>query len=132
MDPITAAILAGIASGAAAGMTSAGLETAGKAYRKLKGFLSDKLGAKHDLVVAVDQLENKPDSEARRGMVAEEVEASGIGKDAPIVALANALLKELKDVPAASSYVQQTAIGNNIAQASHGGTATVNVGKKDE
>lgn len=132
MDPITAAILGSIASGAAGSATSAGFNAVGKAYIKLKDYLTDNLGAEHELVLAVGQLEKKPDSEARRKMVAEEVEASAAGKSMQIIDLANALLEELKGIPAARSYVRQTAIGDNIAQADRGGTASVTINSPNQ
>ncbi len=122
MDPITTAL--------AGGLTDTGKKLIIDAYDALKAALRQKYGLTSDLANAVAQLEQKPDSGSRRGVVQEEVAAAGADKDADLLALAQALLDRLKEQPGGQTVAQQTAIGRNIAQAAGGGTATVNVGKE--
>ena len=99
MDPITTAIIAGVASGVATGVatssTDAGLNVVGKAYTTLKNKLFQKFGPDSDMAEAITRLEKKPDSEARQKGVAEEIIEVGAYQDEELVAVAQGLLKAL-------------------------------------
>ncbi len=89
MDPITTAIMAALAN-----LTKDAVKDC---YEGLKGKLKKKFGEKSDLVEAVDKLEKKPDSEARKGMLQEEIEAAKAHKDTEIIQLAQVLLDKIKE-----------------------------------
>ncbi len=95
MDPITTIVTA-VAAGAAA----AAKETVGQAvkdgYAGLKALLLRKFGEKADLQGAIQGVEKKPDSDARKGVLKEELEAAGAGQDAEVVRQARELLNLLK------------------------------------
>ena len=99
MDPITGAIVAALAAGVVSGATEVGKKLLVDAYDALKAALKQKRGAESDLVQAVEKLEQKPDSEARQAVVAEEVTGAKLTADAELVKLAQALLNALKETP---------------------------------
>lgn len=130
MDPITAAIIAAIAAGVTTKFAESTTEAVGSAikesYAKLKALLNSKFGEKSEVVEAVAKLEAAPDSAGRRGVLQEEVAKAKAADDPKIIEAAEGLREQLKALPGASQVFQQ-AIGSNIAQASGGSTATVNV-----
>jgi hypothetical protein len=132
MDPITTAIIAGVTAGVVGGTTEVGKKVIVDAYEALKAVLRQKCGLDSDLVEAVEKLEKKPDSAGRKETLKEEVEAAKADQDPDIVKAAQALLDQLKAQPGGEQHVQQIASGSYIAQASHGGTASVNVNQPKE
>jgi hypothetical protein len=131
MDPITLALSAALAAGAAGalkGTADVGERAIVDGYEGLKGLLRRKLGAGGDVVEAVEALEKKPDSEGRKATLQEEIEASKALDDAEILEAAKALLARIEAQPGGSQTVQQIAHGTGIARASHGGTASVTMG----
>jgi hypothetical protein len=87
------------------------------AYAGLKSLLLRKFGEKSDLAEAVTKLEQKPDSEARKGMVTEEVEAAGADKDEEIQSAAKKLLEQLNGVQSQGNvFIHQGSGEQNIAQ----------------
>lgn len=99
MDPIMLAITTALGN--------LGATAINDAYQALKAALQKKYGVDSDLVDAVNQLEKKPKSESRQGVLQEEIEATGISKDEKFLKLAQALLKEVKSQPGGEEKVQQ-------------------------
>jgi hypothetical protein len=95
-----------------AGATAAAKDTAGvavkDAYNSLKELIKNKFGDKTDLVDAVDKLEKKPDSEARKATVKEEVETAKVNDDPEILKLAQDLLDKVKEQPDGQEIINQT------------------------
>jgi DUF1680 family protein len=95
-----------------AGATAAAKDTAGVAvkdvYNSLKELIKNKFGDKTDLVDAVDKLEKKPDSEARKATVKEEVETAKVNDDPEILKLAQDLLDKVKEQPGGQEIINQT------------------------
>lgn len=60
-------------------------------YNWLKNLLLHKFGAESEVAEAVKRLEQKPDSEGRKGTLSEEVQAAGADKDTEILKAAEAL-----------------------------------------
>ena len=122
MEPILTAIVAAL--------TASGKDVVQKAlkdsYNGLKELLRRKFGAQSDLVEAVEGLEKKPESSARRATVQEELQEAKADADSEIVAAAEALLDQLKELPGGEQHIM-SARGSYIAQADRGSTATVNV-----
>jgi hypothetical protein len=125
MDPISAAIIAAIAAGLVKGAGEVSQKVLVDGYERLKGLLARRFGERSDVIQAVDALEARPDSTARRDVVLEEVERSGATQDESLLMAARDLLTRLQEDPAHSSV--QMAIGSYIAQADHQGHAEVNV-----
>ena len=117
MDPITTAIVAAIAA-----VSSSAIKDS---YSALKALLKKKFGEKSDLVEAVNKLEAKPQSEARKATVQEEVEASKANNDPEIVQLAQGLLEKLKEHPEGQQVINQTVSHVKYAATSGTGTASI-------
>lgn len=115
MDSITTAILTAILAGAAAGSTKVCEQTIVDAYIKLKGLLKQKFGIKGEVIKAVKALEDKPNSAARREVVAEELKAVAADQDTELSRTADELLDIIKAKPDGSLAVQ-SAIGNHNVQ----------------
>ncbi|MDJ0697775.1 hypothetical protein [Mastigocoleus sp. MO_188.B34] len=122
MDPITTAIVAAIAA-----VSSSAIKDS---YSTLKTLLKKKFGEKSDLVEAVNKLEVKPQSEARKAMVQEEVEAAKANDDLEIVQLAQSLLGKLKRHPEGEKVINQTI--SNVKYAATSGTSTASISNINE
>jgi hypothetical protein len=125
VDAIVAALLGGLAASAGK-VASAAVEDA---YGALKGLLLRKLGQTGEAAEAIAKLEAKPDSDARKAVVAEELAAAKVADDSELVTAAQRLQAALDQLSAEARSQVQHAVGNYIAQASDGSTATVNVGR---
>ena len=126
MDPITIAIIAALAAGAASGMTKVGEQVISDVYGKLKELLGKKFGPKSKVVKAVKELEANPTSAARKEVVREEIAAIKADQDRELLQIAQSLLKSLKALPGGTQIIQ-TAIGDQNIQVA-GDSNTVNVG----
>ena len=88
MDPITTAVLAAVVKLADPVVRDG--------YDALKSLIARKFGNDSQLATAVQQLEAKPESEARKAVVQEEVATAGADRDAEILSVAQALLEQVK------------------------------------
>jgi len=132
MEPITVtAIVAALSAGVAMGAGKVVENALVDAYQGLKAALKRKFGDDSEVVKAVDQLEQQPDSEGRKGMLQEEVEAVGADEDPDIRQAAQQLLELLKVQPGGEEHIQH-ARGSYIAQADRGSTATVDVNRSGD
>jgi hypothetical protein len=122
MDPLTAAILAAVAAGAAKVAT----EVVPDLYRGLKALIKSKFGEQNAVSEAVDEVEADPESAGQKIVLEEKVKKAGADKDADIVAAAKKLLEQLEAQPGGARIVQ-TATGNYNAQAADHSRASVNV-----
>jgi hypothetical protein len=101
MDPITTAIVTAVGTGLVKDVIT-------DSYNTLKAALKKKFGDKSDLVDAVEQLEKKPDSEARKATVQEEVETAKANDASDVVKLAQDLLDKIKEQPGGQEIINQT------------------------
>lgn len=130
MDPVTLAIIAAISAGLAKGAGEVAQSAVKDTYSGLKKLLARKFGHTSDVVQAVASAEAKPDSEARKSVLREEIEASGAATDPEVIAAARELLEGLA-AGGGGTNVQQ-ASGSYIAQAAQGGNAEVHVAPPGE
>jgi hypothetical protein len=91
MDPVTL-IVAALAAGAAAGLKDTAASAIKDAYGALRGLLSRRYGK-----VNVDDLERKPESDAKRASVAEDLAAAGAGDDEELLDLARHLVAVVRE-----------------------------------
>lgn len=84
MDPITAAIVGALAAGALSGLTKIGETALFDAYTHLKAILNRKFGARSGVMQALAQLESKPGSTNRQGVLHEELAAVNAEQDAEV------------------------------------------------
>ncbi|MEZ2277959.1 MAG: hypothetical protein ACBR12_13720 [Microcoleus sp.] len=118
MDPITSAIILGVAGNFATDAIAA-------AYKSLKKALTKKHGQDSDLVDAVNKLEKTPDRDDRKATVQAEVEIAKANDDEELVKLAQDLLNQLKEQPGAMSAINQTVSNVKYAATSGTGNATI-------
>ncbi|NJL91413.1 MAG: hypothetical protein HC916_17725 [Coleofasciculaceae cyanobacterium SM2_1_6] len=88
MDPITTTFVTALAVPVSKDIITDG-------YKALKAALKKKFGEGSDVVDAVEKLEKKPDSEARKAAVQEEVATAKVSEDPEIIKLAEELLKQI-------------------------------------
>lgn len=113
MEPIiTTAIISGIAS--------IGKVVIKGGYTALKNHLIEKLGAESDLIDAVERYEKKPDSEARKAAIQEEVELSGVENHPDMVKLAQDLIEQIKQQPGGQDIINQSQT-NTVSNVNVGG-----------
>ena len=102
MDPITAALVAAITAGA----TQVGKSAIVDSYNGIKALIKKKF-AKTELPAAIENLEKKPESKGRRGMVQEEVESAKADKDPEILSAFQALIDALKNTPEGQKVISK-------------------------
>lgn len=113
MEPIiTTAIISGIAS--------LGKAVIKEGYTALKKHLVEKLGEDSDLIDAVERFEKKPDSEARKAAIQEEVELSGVHKHPDMLKLAQDLIEQIKQQPGGQDIINQSQT-NTVSNVNVGG-----------
>ncbi|HQY91448.1 hypothetical protein [Caldilinea sp.] len=115
MDPITF-IVAALAAGAAAGLTSTAEEAVKDAYSGLKQWLQERYAG-----VTLAGLERDPKSPNRQGVLAEDLAAAGAADDAELKAKADELLALLAKSPAgreaaagAGIILRDVEVGQNL------------------
>lgn len=113
MDPI-------ITTAIVAALTNLSKDVIKDSYDALKAGLKKKFGEESDLVDAVDKLEKKPDSEARKATVQEEVEIAQVNDDPEILKLAQNLLDKIKEQPGGQEIINQTQT-NTVSDVNVGG-----------
>ena len=129
VETVIAAIVGALLSGAKEGATDVAKKGVSEGYEKLKGLLGAHSGANDEVSTALEQVEAKPDSLARRSVLAEELQDTGADKDAQIIAQANALL-EIVRASGDGGSGSQVATGTGIAQADRNSTASVTMTHK--
>ena len=112
MDPITTAIIAALAN--------LSKDAIKDGYNALKATLKKKFGSDSDLVDAVAGLEKKPESEARKAMLQEEVNLAKVNDDPDIIQLAQDLLNKIQEQPGGGQVINQTQ-NNTVSGVNVGG-----------
>jgi hypothetical protein len=95
MDPV-ALLIAALAAGATAAAKDLSTQAVKDGYAKLKTLIVDKFDHKADVKTALAQVEQKPDSENRKGVLREELQAAGADKDDELLKQAQSLLELLE------------------------------------
>jgi hypothetical protein len=122
---VTNAIVAALSAGAVAGATDTAKSAIADAYQGLKSLIKNKFGHDSDVAEAIDKLEVKPDSDGKKKVLAEELNAVNSASESELVSAAQTLLELIRALPQGERHIQ-FAQGIGIAQADRGGTATVN------
>lgn len=121
MDPITTAIVGALAAGALRGLTKIGETALSDAYTYLKAILNRKFGARSGVMQALAQLENKPDSTNRQGVLHEELAAVNAWRDTEVLAAATGLRNVVQTVVQQhqSISLKNAPVMGSINQAGH-------------
>ena len=96
MDPITAAILAALATKLVGGATTMGSHLIGDAYQALKTALKNTFGKHSHLADALDRLEAEPDFEPNQMMLAGRVKQIKAEQDPVLMDLVKKLAEALE------------------------------------
>lgn len=104
VDPISTAIIAGLAKLAEPAIKDA--------YEGLKKMIINKFGAHHELIRAVESLEKRPDSSARKEILQEEIASSKVDADPDLLATAGVLIEKLQQQSGGQEIVHQVVTGN--------------------
>lgn len=99
MDPITTAIVAGLAKLAEPAVKDS--------YEALKNLIKRKFGSQSKVTAAVEELEAKPDSGNRVGMLQERVEETKAAQDEELIRAAQALTEQVEAQPGGREIVQK-------------------------
>ena len=118
MDPITSAIVLGVAGNLATDALTA-------AYTSLKKALTKKHSEDSDLVDAVNKLEKTPDRDDRKATVEAEVKIAKANDDAELVKLAQDLLNQLKEQPGGVPNITQNVSNVKFAAIAGAGNASI-------
>lgn len=94
-DPITL-IVSALAAGAGVAGKELVSEVVKDAYAKLKSILQTRFGSKAEIAQAIQQLENRPNSDARQAVLKEELDAVGAANDTQVIAEAKKFVEILK------------------------------------
>jgi hypothetical protein len=124
IETIIAAITGALAAGATDGLKDVVKSGLKDGYDKLKETLTHRGAEDSAVTTALEQVEAKPESKARLGVLEEELAASGLAKDPQVVAQATTLLELVRSLPSGGSG-SQAASGTGIAQADRNSSATV-------
>lgn len=127
MDPITAAIVAALSTGALSGLTDTGKVVITATYDSLKALLIKKSGGKSAVAQSLELLEEKPDSVGRQQTLTEEIFDAQVVQDPEIVQVAQNLLDLVHKQPGGERFIQQVT-GNYTAFVQGSGNAIDNIG----
>jgi hypothetical protein len=98
-DIVANAIVAALAAGAVGGATDTAKSAIADAYQGLKSLIKEKFGHDSDVAEAIDKLEAKPDSDGKKQVLAEELNAVNSTPDPELVSAAQSLLALIKGLP---------------------------------
>ena len=123
-ESIANAITAALTAGAVTGATDTAKKAIADSYEGLKSLIKAKLGAHSEAAEAIDKLEAKPASVARRETLSEELSDADAASDPELASAAQSLLELIRALPQGEKHIQ-FAQGTGIAQADRGGIAKV-------
>ena len=124
MDPIITALIAG----ATAGLSKIGGQLVTDSYHAIKTAIGNKFGAQSKALQALENLEEKPDSEAWKSVVVEELAGLDIASDSDLAELAQKLIDALNASPGVTQHISnvQKVTGNDNVVVGSGSTVSIN------
>ena len=84
------------------------------AYEGLKDLIRRKFGGDSAIADAVDGVEKKPDSEARKGLLKEELADGEVDRHPELLAAAKALIDAVQALPDGKATIQNIRVSQHI------------------
>lgn len=107
MDSVSLALITAISSGITGSITDTTKDILVAGYTALKDRLIAKFGHKHpDVTHALTELETHPDSQARQGVLIEELTNAQAIDDPELLPLAQKLLEQIQQSPQGAQVIQ--------------------------
>ncbi|WP_147289024.1 hypothetical protein [Nocardia mexicana] len=100
LETVPQIVAEALAAGAAAGLTDTAQQTVVDAYQRLKSLASERYRQ-----ISVEPVEQLPTSEARRAVLAEDLERAGARDDRELLTAAQAVIAVVRDHEAAAAAV---------------------------
>lgn len=119
------AIVAAVVGALSAGATETGKKLVGDAYEGLKGLIKKRFGETSEVSAALEKVEAKPESDARKNVLREELESVDAGADAEMLATAEALLAVIRELPQGEGTTQTAHGKGNVMVSGPGATTNV-------
>jgi hypothetical protein len=132
MDPTYLAIVGALSAGAISGATDIAKKAIADSYEGLKQLIKAKFGHTSEVASALDKLEAKPESPARKLSLEEELSDAKVSDDADLRSAVESLLDLIKALPHGEQRIQQIALGNNNMQVVSGGPVTFPMSRSKE
>lgn len=115
MEPVTL-IVAAIALGASDGARETTKQAIGDAYTAVKGWITNRYSS---VTVEVEGLEQEPEEELRRALLAKKLDQAGAGDDVELLRLAQAVLaaveEQAPELPATVGVViRRASVGGDV------------------
>lgn len=123
MDPVSTAMIAAITAGVTSGLTDTSKSALSDSYNGLKRLIAGRFAP---AAQAVAELENVSDSPSLQNKLATIMAETGAATDPAIVSAAEKVTTLLKANHHPTSITQNVS-GHNVAVATHGSTATINI-----
>ena len=123
MDPIITALIAG-ATASVKGIAS---QVITDMYKAIKNKISEKFGKQNEALSALEKLENKPESDARKNVLAEELSDLDISKDNELIELSQQLIKAIESETNGVQHIKniQNVTGNDNVVVGSGSTVNI-------
>lgn len=121
---VTNAIVAALSAGAITASADTAKSPVAEAYQGLKLLIRKRFGEDSEAAQALDKLEVKPNSDARKKLLTEELKTVRAVFDAELTSVVKSLLVLIKALPKGQKHIP-FAEDTGIAPADRGGIATV-------
>lgn len=116
MDPITTAIIAGVAASVTGDVTAAGKKAVVDAYDAIKKAVKSKFGKDSKLSKAITELEENPESKRQQMLLAETMAMEKADQDLKLISIAEQLVLALNETEAGRRAVAKYQIDAKDAQ----------------
>ena len=123
MDPIITALIAG-ATASVQGIAS---QVITDTYNAIKNKITEKFGKQNEALSALEKLEAKPKSDARKNVLAEDLSDLDISKDNELIELAQKLIKAMESETNGAQHIKniQNVTGNDNVVVGPGSTVNI-------
>lgn len=132
MDPITAAVIAAVAAGAAAAVPEVSKQAISDAYAALKSLIKSKFGEQSEVAQAVEKVEAQPDKAGPKGVLQDAITDAHADQDPALQNAAQKLVEQINASKAGRAIVAKIEGDYNIQLIGSGNVINVNQPNADE